>query len=51
MLLKEGEPPGNVQAYVAIVRRLSVPLPEKETASPGLMVTFDAGLSIDAVGA
>jgi hypothetical protein len=51
MLLKEGEPPGNVQAYVAICPSASVPLPKKETAPPGLMVIFDAGLSIDAVGA
>ena len=51
MLLKEGEPPGNVHAYVAICPSASVPVPEKETASPGLMVTFDAGLSMVAVGA
>jgi len=49
-VLDDGVPPGNVHAYEAIVPS-SAPLPENGTGAPGLTVTFDAGLSIEAVGA
>jgi hypothetical protein len=50
-VLDDGEPPGNVHAYDAIVPPGSLALPENPTESPGLMVMFAAGASIDAVGA
>ena len=51
--LDAGDPPGNVHAYEAMLPFTSgsLPLPEKATTPPGSTVTFDAGLSIDAVGA
>jgi hypothetical protein len=50
-VLEAGEPPGNVHAYVEIVPSGSLPVPENETAPPGLTVRFVAGFTIVAVGA
>jgi hypothetical protein len=45
-----GLPPGKDQAYVTVLPSGSLPLPEKDTVSPGLIVAFVAGLTIEAVG-
>ena len=49
--LEAGTPPGNDQAYAAIVPSGSVPVPAKVTACPALTRTFAAGLVMVAVGA
>ena len=49
-MLVEGEPPAKVHAYDAMLPSVSDPEPANETARPGLIVTFDDGLPIVAVG-
>src|SRR5262245_56655744 len=49
-VLAEGEPPGKLHAYDAMVPSESAPWPENETVWPGFTVTFPAGLVIVATG-
>ena len=50
-MLVVGLPPAKLQACEAMVPSGSEPDPANETDPPGLMVTFDDGLVIVAVGA
>jgi hypothetical protein len=45
-MLELGLPPGKTQEYPAIVPSGSVPLPEKSTPCPTLIVTSEVGLVI-----
>ena len=49
-VLEDGDPPGKVHEYDAMVPSGSFPLPAKETGWPGLTVRSTAGLVMAAVG-
>ncbi len=49
-VLELGLPPGKVQLYEAIAPSGSLPVPVKDTAWPGLTVTFVSGVAIETLG-